>query len=203
MRLQKYITEQKSFKESVPQIKKDCKKYIKEIRGAEGALFRFGVFFNRQSIIKKKTHSNRMPFTTPIEIHSGIDEMFLKKFKWKARSENVSFCWGMPFTNTIKTKNYPILFPIGKYRYLWSPKVEDLYDTLGKPKQMDVISDDDLKYYLDIFRNNFLNTYTNKNLKQAVKSLKEIMVGCKEYYLIKSELIEEVNEEFNLRWHGF
>ena len=49
--------------------------------------------------------------------------------------------------------------------------------------------------------NKILDTYTNKNLKEAVMDTKEIMVNCKEYYLVDIRVIKEVNKELDLRWN--
>ena len=196
MRLQKYITEQKSFAELSEEIYSNCSKYIKEIKGAKGALVRtiaqFGIT-SKGAVIKKKTRPDRKPKDIPIEIHKKIDDMFYKTYGWRARSKNVAFCWAMPF-NYPTFSNLSLFFPVGNYKYLWSPDVEDLFESLEK-----TFSYDD---EVELFAKEILPTYTDKGLKMACTTNHEVMVNCKEYYLIRPELIERVNERFDLRWQG-
>jgi hypothetical protein len=199
MRLIQYINEEKSFNEWAPIIKKDCSKFIKDIKGSKGTLNRIDSYLGgndrKNAVIKKKTRNNRRIMDTSKEISIEIDNLFKKKFGWKARTENVVFCWGIPFSSPEINSGF-LIFPAGNYKYLWSPEVNDLYNifhyALDFPKENQ----------LDKFKELFLNSYTNKNIKKAVVSFNEIMVGCNYYYMIRPELIERVNQEFNLNWQG-
>lgn len=199
MRLIKYINEEKSFNEWAPIIKKDCAKFIKDIRGAKGTLNRLDSYLGgnalKNAVIKKNTRSNRRVMDTPEKASIGINKLLDKKFGWKARTENVVFCWGIAFASSEINSGF-LIFPAGNYKYLWSPIVSDLYNVFnlsGMPSD---------ESYIKFFKERFFDSYTNKNIKKAVVSFNEIMVNCKHYYMIKPELIERVDQEFNLNWQG-
>ena len=192
MRLFQYINEEKSFSEWAPIIKKDCSKFTKEIKGAKGTLTRIDSYLGgndlKNPVIKKNTRSKRRIMDTPEELSIEIDKLFKEKFGWEARSENVVFCWGTPFTSNDISYGF-LVFPAGNYNYLWSPMIRDLYNSLPSRS-------------FDSFKNRLFDSYTDKGLKRAVVSENEIMVQCKHYYIIRPELIEVVDRTFNLNWQG-
>lgn len=77
--------------------------------------------------IKKFTpRTDRRPKDTPDKLHNLFDKEFRKRFGWAARSEGVFVT-----SNYKEAKSYGtpyIFFPIGRYDYIWSPKIADLYD---------------------------------------------------------------------------
>ncbi len=78
------------------------------------------------------TRKNRKPLDTPIKLHNILDKMFQKKFGWKARSEGV-FAAGKWYFSGSKDTYYGdtyLFFPIGNFKYVWSPKIDDLYEDL-------------------------------------------------------------------------
>jgi len=206
MRLTRYINENKSFAEWAPTIEKDCSKFIKDIRGSKGTLTRIDRYMgSRESqnpVIKKYTQKERRVMDTPKKLSDEIDKIFKEKFKWKARTKNVVFCWGTPF-NSADINDGFLVFPAGNYYYVWSQYVNDLYGSIisfkGKNKGKTYWETSD---FIEIFKNKIIKTYTNMGLKKAVVSQNEIMVRCEYYYLIRPELIEMVNERFNLKWQG-
>jgi len=207
MRLQTYIiNEEKSFNEWSPIIKKDCAKFIKDIRGSKGTFTRVDGYIGgrkRQNpVILKNTRSKRQVMDSPKTITNGMNKLFKEKFGWKARTENVVFCWGTPFNS--QDINYGFLvFPVGNYKYVWSPEVRDLYGEFVQSSIDSSIEKEERgKQFMDFIGDEISDTYINKNLKKAVVSSNEIMVNCKQYYYIRIELIERVDQEFNLNWQG-
>ncbi len=202
MRLQQYIVEAKSFVEWAPIIEQDCKKFIKEIRGAKGTLTRIDRYIgSRESqnpVIKKYTRKERRVMDTPSKLSIEVNKIFKEKFKWEARTKNVVFCWGSPFATGDTNEGF-LVFPAGNYYYIWSAYVNDLY---GYIIQFKGKNNNDNYAFIKQFKNNLIKTYTNIGLKKAVVSQNEIMVRCDYYYLIRPELIEKVNETFNLNWQG-
>jgi len=61
-----------------------------------------------------------------------------------------------------------VIFPIGEFKFLWSPHVQDLWSDVisADPKDMDL-----LRYKMD-------------DLHDAIESGNEIMIGCKSAYIV-------------------
>lgn len=229
MKFQNYLIEDnKSLAYYAKKIQVECKPFIKEIKGARGTLTRHQKSpnpgggskvkkVNTTPVFKKTTRKDRQPLDSPFDFHILIDDWFANsKFGWRARSSGL-FCWGTPFP--LLASDW-MVFPAGKFQYVWSPKVTDLYGNVetifdiamgekrkaaqkGEPKEYgDPYMDRATEEAWEAFIKNLAPTYTNKNLKKAVVSSKEIMVNCNYSYLVKQELIENINELLDLRWQG-
>lgn len=206
MRLVHYINEEKLYNFYIPKMKKDCAKFIKDIRGASGCLRRYDKKKMDWMISKHKTRDFRKTVDIPTDLSNKIGSLLKEKFGWNARTENVVFCWA---SKEISGFNNRYLFPVGNYKIVWSPKINDLYRRLYKLSTLKVVdygygSESDPKLIDNLYeyfiQNKLLDTYTDKNLKKAVVSKNEIMVNCKEYYLVDSKVIDEVDDELNLKW---
>ena len=127
MRLKQYINEVKSYTfEGITNfLRLDCKPFLKEMRGATRLVYR-GVDRNIPDIQKMKSHmdSGRRPKDMPEDLHNDLNDLFHNEFGWYVRD-------GVSTSGSIKTaKHYGvpyIFFPIGKYRYVWSSHIGDLY----------------------------------------------------------------------------
>jgi len=207
MRLIHYINEEKLYNFYIPKIKKECSNYIKDIRDANGCLIRDDNKKRDWMISKHKTRDFRKTVDIPLELSNKIGNLFKKKFGWNARNENVVFCWGNQ-GRKITNSNSRYLFPVGNYKYIWSNEINDLYRRLYKSSTLKVVdvgytSEDDpelIDALYEYFKENGFKTYTDKNIKKAVLYNKEIMVNCKEYYLISHKVIQELNKELDLKW---
>lgn len=155
------------------------------------------------------TRSERQPKDTPRYIHTVLDELFLKKFGWKARSEGV-FVSCSPSTAEMYG-DVSWFFPIGKYDALYSDKVMDAYSKLGdmwrvyihdivKRKSPPILPVHELegdKGFEEYVKNTFpIDTY--KHFDPSVLGIKgvkpEITFRCKEYYMISID-----SDEFSLK----
>lgn len=197
MRLIRHLNEQqveyKQTEEMLATLKKDCGPYLKEAKK-----FQKGKFLYRGSLrsIKpnpkngleaKKVKKARIPRDIPLEIHYYLDDELKHKFGWSARSEGVfatssymtAADFGIPY----------LFFPAGRYKYIYSPSVSDV---LGALDRLGVISFINNQYKIeptldqeDIERelDNFIQTFTDKNLAKGVLEGAEIMFSCKYYYL--------------------
>lgn len=181
----------------VPKIKKECKPFIDDIRGAAGTLFREDRKNRDKPIWKKITRTDRRPLDSPKFIHDAIDKMFKKKYGWSARSEGL-FCWAMRFTDSLTYGNW-LVFPAGNYEYVWSPDVDDLWGTL---KDFDANDPGAVGSTIDTFKSVYLPKYKNDKIKMAISYGNEVMVRCKYSYLCRLELIEPLNEALDLNWQG-
>jgi hypothetical protein len=196
MKFQNYVVEeQKGLAYYIPKIQKECKPFLKQIKGAAGTLTRHQKAIG--PVFKKTTRKNRRPLDTPLKFHTLLDNWFKENFGWKARSSGL-FCWGTPFP--LLASGW-MVFPAGNFKYVWSSKIKDLYQYF----MMEIDKGDILTEYEDVFDDfidKFANTYIDKNLKKAVVSRKEIMIDCNYSYLIRQELIEPVNEMLGLNWQN-
>ena len=188
-RLKKYIVEEEGIlTKYLPLIEKECQPYIKAIRGGKGLFAR--VTSEKAAILKKRVRADRKPLDSPLKSHKWFDEQFNKKFGWKARS-NVIFCYGRP-VNDVALYDF-LMFPVGKFKYVWSPYVTDLYNIANSQSDEQLYSYDDI---LETYK------YTDKNLKKAVVSSNEIMVNCKEVYLVRGHFLPDIDEKLNLKLQG-
>ena len=104
---------------SVELIKRDCKPFLEEIN-----IPLYRGTWNDYYMAKLNRRRNRKPVDTYTEVHDILDNMFLEKFGWRARSEGV-------FVNQDAQNYYGdnlhLFFPIGKFKYLYSNTIDDLY----------------------------------------------------------------------------
>jgi hypothetical protein len=195
MKLQDYLIEQEEGLEYfIPKIQADCKPFLKDIRNAAGSLFRNDTKNRNKPVWKKVTRTDRQPLDTHPDIHKALDDWFLKKFGWRARSAGL-FCWPLKFT-TDWVQGKWLVFPAGNYKYIWSNKVDDLWSSVGG------ISITGIQDNVDYFMKHFSDSYTDKNIKKSVIWGNEIMIDCKYSYLARVELMEPLNEALSLNWQG-
>jgi hypothetical protein len=124
-RLLSYINEtDEDISKKCKKMKRECSQYIRDIQSSKKILVRGMDISTTKTLFKKSVRKNRQPRNTPPEMHEFLDDMFLKKFGWKARSEGVfasineqmGSIYGYPF----------VIFPVGNYKLLWSPLIRDL-----------------------------------------------------------------------------
>jgi hypothetical protein len=159
---------------------KDCKPYIDILKK-----FNFAEYFltgrrkplASDPIIKRKVRKNRDALDTPDVIHKWVDNWFYKKFGIKARSQTV-FCTSS-YGQAMNYGSVYFLFPIGKFEVIWSKKHQDLF----RRSYMDKGLEDYQEYFMD----DFANTYVKGNPIDALNSGNEIMLYCKEYYLMRTK----------------
>ena len=179
----------------VDALKKDCQPFIKDLKkikkGQEQSFLYIGRFI-KTSFMKKQVRQDRNPSDTPEEIHKFVDNWFYKKFGVRLRSNSVFATFSFQLATAY---GFPyFIFPIGKYDSYFSHNSKDLFLTLKK------LYYDEMPASLESFKDyeNFLDgekieikkiilDWLNNQSKYQ-KGLKytdsEIMIHCKEYYLI-------------------
>jgi len=204
MRLQQYITEStelttKNWEKLKSAINKDCKPFIKEIKGANNLLLR-GV--NSSDIPKvfkpKNVRKDRKPRMVGKKLHKRIGELSKKLYGWNIREEGVFTTisydaarhWGHPI----------IMFPIGKFKYVWSDDVEDLYhgyDTYNSmynnEYQKDFIEQSNKnvwKSYIEPAVKGYHTTNLKQYLNSSTNNISECIINCDKYYMINFEWLE-------------
>ena len=122
-----YLTEKEISPDEITfLLKRDCAPYLKQLKGIKNFIYR-GTNHQVERIRKFKARENRTPTDTDIRVHNMLDSIFRKKFGWKARSEGV---FTSSDTNLPDYGTTYLFFPIGQFKYLWSPKIDDLYGYL-------------------------------------------------------------------------
>jgi hypothetical protein len=158
MSFKDYLTEEVGNAELAKKLFKECRPYIEELRKNKlDHFFYRGTNKKTNDLMKIKPRTDRYPKDMPQGVHEYIDNYFYRKFKWRPRSEGV-------FTSYRRSEvlNYGfayIFFPIGKYQYIFSPDIEDLYGELDGNTIMDYIGEDEPSEYL---YDNFEYEYRDK-----------------------------------------
>jgi hypothetical protein len=143
MRLNRYLTEAKYDDEYIatkviyPMLVKNSKPFMIEfLRNQRKSGFKwFWRGTNRQitEIGEVKRRKNRKPVDMPKKLHDLLDFKFFEKFKWPVRSEGIFTVPDQGSTISYGSYTYAF-FPIGKYRYVWSDRVMDLFAEMYKRK---------------------------------------------------------------------
>lgn len=124
MKFLKYLVEDAQTAETICKIlEKDCIKFIEELRGD----FLYRGTHNDVNNIKRFTSriiSGRIPKDTYKDIHNALNKEFKSQFGWNVR-DGVFTSFDIP---TVREYGKPhLFFPIGDYKYCYSPDVEDFY----------------------------------------------------------------------------
>lgn len=187
MRLEQYLNEDNNL-EFYENIKKDCKKYLSDIKNSKYVFVRYET--HGRTAYKKKVRKDRRPKDTPKMVHEMMDKSLKEKFGWNVRSEGL-FVYGL----SDNTHGGYLVFPVGDYKFVWSSKFADITNSLAKEIKSGPIrfktNFDELEH-MDIlttfWNEKCLDTYKDKNLKSAMISQNEISVKCDYAYLIKDTI---------------
>lgn len=192
MRLKQFIIDEKlspevkyerefgvTFDDVYQALAKDCKPFLQESGG--NVVWRgSGNKYKPTEVQKPRT--SRKPRNTYKEIHGLLNRLFNDKFGWKARN-GIFGIGGYP--SPIYGDAY-LFFPIGKFEFLWNPKIEDLW-RLPIIQPSGITS---MKKYLEEKEKSFkrlVNGYKNTDLKGAIASGNEISFKVSKYYMVKNE----------------
>lgn len=116
-----------------------------------------------ESIIRKKSRKNRKPKDIDISVSNQIDEIFYDEYGIRPRSSGI-------FTNpnayaADSYGNLYLVFPIGKYKYIWSESIIDLYDHL-KDDQYFTFDEYDFEHYYSEIKYSWYYYFTSDRLKK-------------------------------------
>jgi hypothetical protein len=135
MRLQKFIneghkairlnskTESKKVYEIITLLFKDCKQYLKDLKGTSEPLYR-GARGGDITLITPR--ADREPKDMSRELQELFDTAFYNDFGWYPRSEGV-FCSGKYDQASGYGSAVFTVWPIGKYNFIYSDDTHDLY----------------------------------------------------------------------------
>ncbi len=160
--------------------------------------------------ITKKVRQDRSSKDTPEDTHKLMDNEFNKKFGIKARSQTI-FCTGDLHTARGYGSTVYLIFPIGKYEIIWSPKYRDLYNDTNSIfyNPMKDLEKSEIKIWrewgengkndkeredaefkkasdtynkrMDSISKEVVSSYQKDNIVQALRSTNEIMLYTKQY----------------------
>ena len=163
MRLEKFINEghkairlsgtldEKVFEIAVL-LFKNCKPYLKDLKGTTDVLYR-GARGGEITLITPRI--DRQPKDMSIELQELLDDEFYAKFKWRPRSEGV-FCSGKYDQAATYGSSVYTVWPIGKYDFIYSVDIHDLYT---KTENLNVTVQGGDDYWYDEFEEEYDQDY--------------------------------------------
>ena len=209
MRLQEYINENEG--KIIETLQKECKPFLREIRNCTSRYLIRGKKTEISTFRKIKRRKDRKPMSMAPKYMEFLDNVFEKVFGWRPRTTGVF----AEFSKTIKSgygEPY-FIFPIGKFRYIYSNDVEDLFlDDFIKapvtwhPWKNEIVFNDKIVSRMyssqeledmskeEVMEDWIKNAFKNKNLCKA-KNGYEIMFDCDQYYLVNPKYYETLQQE--------
>jgi len=177
------VTEQ-NIEEWAWLIKEDCQFYLRQNNPKNFPLYR-GLKMEDEPFLKKRVRlKDRTPKDMNPELHHELNSYFQTKFGSPFR--NAMFCTGNEAEATVYGAYYYV-FPRGKFEFIWSPHIDDLFSL------WDMHGDEDI--FFDEVKN---GDYTNKNLSNAIDSHHEIMIRCNSYYALSAKNENIASKVINL-----
>ncbi len=119
---------------------------------------------------KEKIRTDRKPTNTKQETHQVFDDLFLRKYGIRWRTNSI-FTTGSYSEADLYGQVY-IIFPVGRFDYIYNPVVADLY--LYTKRKLTI---DEMGHLVD--------GYKSDNLRNAIISYNEIMITGKEYIAVQ------------------
>lgn len=174
------------------EIKHNCQPYLQAINYNvhKYPLYRGVKYEDDKVIIKQVRLDDRRPQDFNIYLHQLLNDYFIDKFREPFR--NAMFSTSTPYAAENFGKLY-LVFPAGKFTFLWSKKVKDL-QVENEDRLSDIIgsANNDFAWERreeEILKqtSQYLNSleYQNTDLLKAIESKHEIAFRCKEYYGIR------------------
>jgi len=190
MRFKQYLNEKELSKEEIlALIEKGCKPFLRDWRKLKIDKFLLSGRDDNDFFAKKQVRKDRKPMDTPLHSHKLMDDWFHEKFGVRSRS-NAVFC---SFNKEIASfYGYAFLiFPIGNYKAVSSKTIGDLYSLIyadASAIRKKKYSEEELQQ--EIIKAMGKGQYTNK----LSYHMNEIMVTCKEYYMVGYSLTDYLLE---------
>jgi hypothetical protein len=193
MRFKEFLSEENIEDFDMDKFVNDCAPYLAQIEGVKRhELLKHGSRSGPDDWGIKKHERRSGPRDSDVRLHTAINDFFEEKFDWIARTDAL-------FTTSHwqDAHGYGVVylvFPIGKFQYLWSPDIDDLWaETCKIRSKVDnrYITYDDAKekaLCLTIDKVKESRWFFNKGLKQAMAARNEIMLKSltERYYFIET-----------------
>jgi len=191
---QEFLTEvnrrlsEKKLNEFIEHVKSKCKPFLKKIQNniISYPLYR-GMKKAPIIFIGKKVRTNRKPTDTKLATHKKFNIAFDKGFGIKARSDCLFIAGSFKDARYYGDGTAHIIFPEGKFDFLWSPSVKDLYlSNVRAECDHGKLSQEEIN---DLIKRSYIK---NKSLTTGIKSGNEIMIKCKSYSGIDVKYIDKI-----------
>ena len=140
------------------------------------------------SINKFKCPRNRAPKDTQALVHEIANAWFVENTGIAYRADAVFTTGGVAQARGYG--NMYAIFPIGDFRFCWSPTIMDF--TFDLAENFPDLQDDDPDAEYKIYNAMNHAMYQTTNLKGAISSGHEIMVHCDEYYAVSADLVDRL-----------
>jgi len=185
------------FEEAWNEIEKNVKKdFLQSYKNTGKFILRAVQNYPQDKIyFEKKRRSSRKPKDTKKAVHTILNKLFKEKFGWPSRNGVFTKSGGVD-----KYGKSFIFFPIGNYKFVWSPYIDDLFTEI--PTMPFIIQSGkkvDKEKWAQKKRktlNTLVNKYKDDNLESAIKSGNEISFKISKYYLLENDpYIRELLEE--------
>lgn len=192
MRLDNYLNEE----DEVSDIQIKCSKILYLYTKQHNYFYRGTRDISRKKLIMPR--KDRKPSQTNPDVHELLDNMFYEKFGWKVRSEGVfatshegdakiyNVSWPRP-------NDPPVFVPVNGFKYIWSPRVRDLYIYLIDNGLHEAPRRGLGMEYNDTWASRvqkIIDSYITYDLERAMKKEYEVMFKCdRGYYLINQDEI--------------
>ena len=158
-------------------VKKGCKPYLNSVKKCPVTKSLYRGIVGNQAMMSKRVRTNRKPKDLKQDLHEMADMLFLEHWGWRARSSGM-FATGDYGTTLPYGDSAYMVFPQGKFKFLWSPKIDDMV-RINFERVSEIIK----------------NEYTDKDLCAAIASGHEIMIQCENYYAIRDSLVMDYVED--------
>ena len=217
MRLQRHLTEQKvDIEQFWSLVQKKCQPFLKDWLPIQKRYGYIRPLYRGMDVGEwgeKRVRLDRKPESSTREFHYDVDNLMKQKHGIYGRSQTV-FVSGDDQQAATYGETY-IIFPVGKYRFLWSDKIRDLWvDVRRYDYVRDIKREVDKTMMLDATWNKLTDKkdidkirgeledmfyqrnqeairravalYKKTDLKKAIESETEIMIECQSYLFLKS-----------------
>lgn len=205
MRLQQYINEDMDKDKMLNLIKKDCNPFLQEKSRCMKRILVREKKTSVETIKRFIRRRDRKPMNMDEDYLIFLDDGFEKAFGWRPRRTGVFTAFSPSVYYEMGYGKPFLFFPIGKYRYIYSNDVHDLFldDFVKVPviKRAYKISYNprledkyDFSKSMEEVRDEWIKkSYTNKRLCKA-KDTNEITFDCDKYYLVNLDFYEHIIE---------
>lgn len=137
----------------------------------------------------KGVRKDRKPLDTHPDLAKLADQALAERFGWPPRSTGL-FAFGK--MGRLSTHDYGDphrIFPMGEFKYVWSPRINDMTNrllTLTMPREKDVpFNKEELDRIRHGMQQELVPLYKDTGLEDAIKGRAEIMLSCKSYVALE------------------
>jgi hypothetical protein len=191
MKIQELLVEDQEV-DLLKLIKRDCKKFLVHSKGQlalRGSAVeptktgKLGELEVKYDVLTAR--KDRKPRNMPAKTHAMLDDWFERNFQMRPRSEGI-FTRGEGHGSLFSTYG-PMyaMFPIGDFKFIWSPKVPDLYD---KSRSIGVSDPEKFEVKMKAL------DWQTDDLHGALTAKKrsEVVFLCDRYYMVEIKDLEKL-----------